>query len=562
VPARGGPGVSELVPQNRGVDLGKAAALIALTIGLVALAALLYHLIEILIVLFLGIVVAATLQPWHVKLCRLGVPRGLAVLLIYFLFFAALVLIGLLVGPMLFEQVSAFAAALPEKYGDALAALRGVQSPLIRTLGQRLPPFEALTDTFAGLAPSFYRSAVGFTTGLLGAVAYFVTVFAVGFYWTMEVPRLERLVVSLVPVGRRTQVLGIWHEIESKLGAFIRGQGLAMLTIGVASAVGYALIGLPHVLPLALLAGLLEAVPLIGPILGAVPAVLVASPLGITTVLLVVGWCILLQVVENNVLIPRIMSQGVGVSALVGLFAVLAFGTVYGILGVFVAIPLTAVIQVLVDRMVINVEPTPEAGARAPSRLAGIRARLLALRQQVRRRLRERDTRMGIDPDAPDHVVDAVDQQLEEAVERVTTSITAAEEASGPIASEDPIVEKLHEATRHIEQAVERVDDVTTAPEEGPEPGAPTVELAVDELTRATQQVEQAVDRVETVIAATQVASGPIDPGERVTIVEGLDQAADEIRDAVGHVETMVSTAQESVEAEGRGHVAGGGPKP
>src|SRR5581483_4148939 len=125
--------------------------------------------------------------------------------LIYFLFFAALVLIGLLVGPMLFEQVSAFAAALPEKYGDALAALRGVQSPLIRTLGQRLPPFEALTDTFAGLAPSFYRSAVGFTTGLLGAVAYFVTVFAVGFYWTMEVPRLERLVVSLVPVGRRTQ---------------------------------------------------------------------------------------------------------------------------------------------------------------------------------------------------------------------------------------------------------------------------------------------------------------------------------------------------------------------
>ena len=134
----------------------------------------------------------------------------------------------------------------------------------------------------------------------------------------MEVPRVERLILSLFTVTRRPQVLNTRHEIEFKLGAYIRGQGLAMLIIGAASAIDYVLIGLPNVLVLAVLAGLFEAVPLIGPILAAVPAVLVALPLGVTAVLLVIGFSVLLQVFENNFLIPRIMSHAVGISTLVG----------------------------------------------------------------------------------------------------------------------------------------------------------------------------------------------------------------------------------------------------
>jgi predicted PurR-regulated permease PerM len=107
-------------------------------------------------------------------------------------------------------------------------------------------------------------------------LVYIVTLLAVAFYWTMEVGRFERLIVSLMPVERRVRVLNIWHEIESKLGGFVRGQGLAM----VASGIGYALIGLPNALALGVLAGLLEAVPLLGPVLAAVPVVLVALPIG------------------------------------------------------------------------------------------------------------------------------------------------------------------------------------------------------------------------------------------------------------------------------------------
>ena len=156
-----------------------------------------------------------------------------------------------------------------------------------------------------------------------------------------------------------------------------------MLAIGVASGLGYLVIGLPHVLALAVLAGLFEAVPLIGPILAAMPALLVAVPLGLPTVLGVLGFSALLQFLENNWLIPRVMSRAVGVSALVALVAVLAFGTLYGVLGIFIAIPLAAVLQVLLDRMVINVEPVPEAYGVTADPLAGLRFRIQGLRQQM-----------------------------------------------------------------------------------------------------------------------------------------------------------------------------------
>jgi predicted PurR-regulated permease PerM len=543
--------MSDGTSETRKLDLANAAALTVLIVGIVGAVLLLYSLIDVVILLFLGIVVAAALQPWHVRLCQLGVPKGLAVLLIYLLLAVALAVMGFLVIPVLVEEMSTFAAGVPEHYATVRATLQASPSALLRLIGERLPPLTALTQSLSAFSTTLFAGALGFTTGTVTFIASLITVLVVGFYWTMEVPRLERLILSLVPVARRAQVLNIWHEIEFKLGAFIRGQGLAMLAIGAASGVGYFLIGLPHVLVLAVLAGLLEAVPLVGPILAAVPAILVALPLGLTTVLLVVGVSALLQFVENNWLIPRLMSHAVGVSALVALVAVLAFGTLYGVLGVFIAIPLAAVLQVLLDRMVINVEPVPEASDVTADPLVGLRARLEALRQQMRLRLRERNTRMGIDPQTPDLVVDAVDQQIELAVERIETITAAAQDEAGPIPSglKARVVDELQHATQQIEQAVERVEDLTAAAQDKTAASGSTVGLPVAELTHATQQVAGAVERVETVITTTQETPGPIEPTERVAIVQELAQATRQMKQAVDQVETLKTEAQDGVES-------------
>lgn len=553
--------MSEGANSPHSIDLRPIAAATAVVIGMVATAAVAYLLLDILLLLFIGIVVAAALQPWHVVLCRWGVPKGLAVLLIYLFLLIGLVLIALVVGPVLIEQIGTFVAEIPGTYVRARSYLQASGTAPFHFLGQRLPPFERLTQDLTEFAPQLYQGTLGVTTSIVKLPAYFVTVLAIGFYWTMEVPRFERLLLSLLAVERRPRALNVWHEIESKLGGFMRGQGLAMLSVGAASGLGYALIGLPNVLALAVLAGLLEAVPLLGPILAVGPAVLVALPLGVHTVLLVIGLAVLLHLIESNVLIPRIMHQAVGVSALVGLLAVLAFGTLYGILGVLIAIPMAAVIQVLLDTMVVNAEPVAEPAGLVGSPWEDLRARVRALRQQARVRLRARTSRMGIDTATADHVVDAVDQQIEVAVARVEQLISVAEETSEPlgVGAQAAIVEKLEGATEQIEQAVERVDTIAAPAEDWLGTSGPTEQLPLAELSEATGEVGQAVAQVETIIAATEHSQGPVQSGQREASVDNLDQATQRFKEAVQDVETLVVAAQEeSREAHASGEVRHG----
>jgi F0F1-type ATP synthase membrane subunit b/b' len=281
-----------------------------------------------------------------------------------------------------------------------------------------------------------------------------------------------------------------------------------MLAVGVASGIGYAVIGLPNVLVLAVLAGLLEAVPMIGPVLAAVPALAAAVSLGVPTMLAVVAFAMFVQLLENNVLVPRVMGGTVGTSPLVGLVAVLAFGTLYGVLGVFIAIPITAVIQVIVDRVVINREAA--APANPDSQLESLSARVRNVRQQLRVRLRARETRMGIDPDTADHIVDAADQQIEGAVEHIGKVISATQDQLTrlPPESRESIVEELDEATQHLEQAV---DQMARADESDGANGS-AEEPSLDILRDAAESVEGAMGRVQAVVALEEQESPAPEP--------------------------------------------------
>ena len=476
-----------------------------MAIGLIGVAALLYFLLDILLIFFLGIVVAAALQPAHLWLAEWGVPKGLAVLLIYFVFLLVIALIALFVGPVLFEQISTLVNDVPELYAQFVTTLQTSSLTFVQQLSRRMPQFGELTGHLSAVLPSFVDDFVQFITNTVSFFSYFIIVLAIGFYWTIEVPRLERLLVSLVTVNRRAQILEIWHEIEDKLGAFIRGQGLAMLIIGVASALGYWFIGLPNVLVLAVLAGLMEAVPIIGPILAAVPAIFVALSQGMMPVLLVIGFSTLLQLFENNVLLPRIMNHAVGISSLVGLFAVLACGTLYGTLGVFIAIPLAVVVHVLLDHILIN----PELSSERDTEVDALRVRIQDLHHQLRTRLRARESRIQMDTDVQtvDQVADNIDQQLEKAVERVETvlAVTQDEKTSIPAEKQQTIASEVARTAGNIAQIVQQVD--TILPVTKSEEAAPNSTLKaplVSKLQQATQNVEHAVEQVEEALNQAQ----------------------------------------------------------
>lgn len=490
-------------------DLRYAAAVIALAIGMVIITALAYYLIDILLVLFLGIVIAAALQPGHMWLSRWGIQKGLAVLLFYLLFLVIVSGIVFLIAPPLFEQLRDLAVGFPERYTEFVAMLQNNSSPALQQFGQQLPTFTEVTERVTSVFPDFFTGVMQFMTGAVGFFVYFVGVLAIGFYWTMEVPRIERLVVSLFSVARRPQILTIWHEVEAKLGAFIRGQFIAMVAIGAASALGYWLIGLPNVLVLAVLAGLLEAVPMIGPILAAIPAIFVAFPQGLATVLLVVGFSALLQLFENNVLLPRIMNQSVGISSLLSLFAVLAFGTLYGVLGAFVAIPLTVIVQILLTHIFINPDPVPETVDPTAQPTEALRTQLQELRQRLHVRLQERDSRLQIySPGTTvEQVSDALEERLEHVVEQVETLLaTLDRDSTGlPRQEQQQAVAALQTAARKIEQTLQEVDETIPVTDKTAQAHPVKVQPAVRaELDSAVTRVEQRVQQAGTVVADTQ----------------------------------------------------------
>ena len=503
-------------PTSTRSDLAHAAAVIALAISMVVTAVLIYYLVDILLVLFLGVVVAAALQPGHRWLARWGIPKGFAVLLFYCLFLLVSGAIVFLIAPAVIEQVRAFTTTAPERYAQLVNTLQDSTSPVLQQLGQRLPSFTEITERVTARFPTFFTNAMQFMGSAVGFFVYFIGVLAIGFYWTMELPRIERLVVSLFPVARREQVLTIWHEAEAKLGAFIRGQGLAMLAIGSASALGYWLIGLPHVFVLAVLAGVLEAVPMVGPVLAAIPAILVAIPHGFTTVLLVVGFAAVLQLFENNVLMPRIMSYSVGVSSLLGLFAILAFGTLYGVLGALVAIPLTVVVQVLLNHMLINPDPVPVTVDPATQPREALRTQLQGIRHRIHNRLQERESRMQIQSTGTtvDHVADTIEQQLEHAVEQIETMLLTLERDMTLMQSEEQqqTLTVLQQTTATIERTLQQIEvampvtdttsDQATTP--ASQPAREKLELAVAEVEQRVQQAGRVMLTGETKSSVTQ----------------------------------------------------------
>ena len=173
--------------------------------------------------------------------------------------------------------------------------------------------------------------------------------------------------------------------------------------------------------------------------------------------------------------------------------------------------------------------------------------RVRDLRQQVRTRLRTRDTRMGIDPASADHVVDAQDQQIEGAVERVEKMISVAEDSGAAIAPAEhaALVERIQDAAQDIGGAGEDADESSvSAAREPAEPRETMIEVPLAALNAVSDEVGGGVERVEQVITNTRDSPGPIEGAERTTIVERLDEATRQIEGAVEDVDSLVAAAR------------------
>lgn len=430
-------------------------ALAGLTLLAVFGAALLVmRLIDVLIMVFVALVIAATLRPMVTFLQQRRIPKALALSIIYLCILGVIAGLFVLVIPAVVDQGGALVRSLPQVYASLVASLEQNPNEMIRTLPQRLPTADQLASQLQAVSSVVLTGALGIGMGVIAFLAQIVSTVVLSIYLTLGQSRLERFWLSLAPTARRPELLAIWHEIESRLGGYVRGELLLMTSIGVLASLGYLVIGLPYPLALGVLAGLLEFVPMVGPTLGAIPAILVALSISPQAALLVVGYSIVIQVAENNLLVPRVMGRSVGVSPVMVILAVFAFTSLLGITGAFLAIPLAAILQVLMDHLVVHagVIGTEEPGKGTTNIMATMRAQIRRLRAEGLHRLRSGTSRITLSKGDSDDVDSQVDDLLSKADQALTD---AAQTASTDTAEVHTAL--LAEVDQAINQAGEMV---------------------------------------------------------------------------------------------------------
>jgi predicted PurR-regulated permease PerM len=216
-----------------------------------------------------------------------------------------------------------------------------------------------------------------------------------GFYWTLEGDRRVRELVFFAPLDRRRSIRTFIHDVERKVGAYLRGQTFVCVVIGLLAFAIYKLMGLPNATMLGLIYAVGEAVPVLGPLVGTAAAALVAFSVSPPMVLWVVVAAACLQLVENYLLIPRVMDRTVGINPLVTLLAISAFGSVLGVAGAVLAIPLAATVQLLADRFLLGTPAQSQPGPAGRGRVSAVRYSVQALTFDVRKRLRLRSRTPG-----------------------------------------------------------------------------------------------------------------------------------------------------------------------
>ena len=347
-PAPSDPGLADGgVPGERRVVLEipfrQAIRAVGAACAVVLLLILLWRIEEVLLLLFLALLLATAIEPLVNRLRRGPFSRGVGVLVVYSAIVLAIGLPAYLALPTLLAESTTFLQELPGRLESLRPYARQAPAPVQQAAVSAL---EQGATAAANPAPAQGDQLLQAGLSAVRTAFDVIMVFVLAFYWLVERPKLKRVLLRAVPPHRARDVNEVWREVEEKLGGWVRGELLLMLAIGVMSGLGYWVMGLPNPLLLAVAAGLFEIVPLIGPILSSAPAVLVALATDPPKALLVAGYALVIQQIENNVLLPRIMGHTVGISPLVVLVGILVGAALYGLPGAFLAVPVAGGLQV------------------------------------------------------------------------------------------------------------------------------------------------------------------------------------------------------------------------
>jgi predicted PurR-regulated permease PerM len=327
--------------------------------------------------LLLALVIVYLLNPIVSRLEARGLPRVWGTLLTYVVFLGIVGVALRFMIPMVANQVSSFVSTVPGLLDRAqeslvdLAARFGIRLRSTDILGSLNP---------GGEAGSFISRIFGVTAGVLHAVVVFVLGLVLGFYLLVDLPKIQRAALALMPQRRRDEVRSVLERMGKALGGYFRGQLLVAAFVGVASMLGLYIVGLPYWALVGAVAGLFNLIPLIGPFIGAVPALFIAFTTNDSGGLLHLhpGWPMALgaslalltvQQIDNHIISPNVMARTVKLHPVTVMLGLLIGGTLAGLVGMLLTVPVIACTKiVLLHLWDSRVQwPPQEPGAQEPA---------------------------------------------------------------------------------------------------------------------------------------------------------------------------------------------------
>jgi predicted PurR-regulated permease PerM len=378
---------------------------------------LIYRFQLVVLSLFSAIIISTAMEPALIWLRKRGISRGIAAAMIFSVILILAIGVILLMAPLITEQGTEIVETFGFYYETARDWMAQSSNLLVRRIGLQMPetfPPEIRTPTSENGLAEQIESALAIGQGVLMALLYAVAILLITFYWTMEGQAAIRAITLFVPADRRQGARDFIETVLEQLGKYTRGLVLLSLIVGGLYLAAFLLIGVPNALLLAIIGGVMEVIPLIGPFLGILPAFLIVVALDPSRLLWLIAAFAVIQQTESSYLTPRVMKATADVHPIITLLSLTAFGSLFGVLGALLAIPLAMVISLVIQELVFKPRKEEPPPPLERDRISLLLYSARELIRDVQKQVGQKDTATS---SLSDHMEDAIEAIADDLVE-------------------------------------------------------------------------------------------------------------------------------------------------
>jgi predicted PurR-regulated permease PerM len=309
----------------------------------------LYVLKDVIIIFLFAIIIASSITPFANWLDSKRFPRLLGVLGLYLIVFGLIIFVLSLVVPFMAEEISQLSTTLPKIVERISTSLENVQSGSPQYF-DFISEIQNILDTFSVYLQQSSQSALSLIVSIFGGVMSFIAIIIISFYLAVMRRGIEVFIESVVPAQQEAYIMDLWRRSETKVGRWIQGQLLLALIVGLTVYIGLSLMGVKFALIMGILAMAFEIVPIVGPVLAAIPAVFLAFLQDPSLGLWVIVFYVVVQQLENHLLVPVVLGKTTGLNPVVVLMALLVGNQLAGIAGMVLSVPIaTIIVEILED---------------------------------------------------------------------------------------------------------------------------------------------------------------------------------------------------------------------